>query len=211
VRYRRWITLAAIIIAAPALAFEVRVIGLFPNKAVVQTNGGAVRTLSVGQKTADGVLLVSVGRDSATFEIDGQRRTLQLGQQHSSSAASSSPGLTIMADSRGQFVVDGQVNGGAVRFIVDTGATLVALSSTDARRLGIAYRQGKLVSMNTANGVTDAWLVKLDSVRVGNITVNNVDAAVIENQALPALLGMSFLNRMEMRRDGQTMVLTKRF
>ena len=64
----------------------------------------------------------------------------------------------------------------------------------------------------TANGVVPVYTVKLDTLRVGEITVNNVDATVIEGDKLPiALLGMSFLNRMDMRREGQTMVLIKRF
>lgn len=197
--------------APAAFAQSVTVVGVFPNKAVVQVDGGAPRTISVGQKTAEGVRLVSVERDSATFEIKGQRKILKMGQQHSTEAGSKNPTVTLAADTRGHFVTDGQINGGTVRFIVDTGATVVALSAGDARRLGIDYRKGQLVLMNTANGVTQAFHVKLDTVQVGSITINNVDAVVMENQAMPALLGMSFLNRMEMRRDGQTMTLTKRF
>jgi aspartyl protease family protein len=66
--------------------------------------------------------------------------------------------------------------------------------------------------VGTANGTTVAYRVKLDTVRVGDIVVNNVEAAVLEGNSMPfALLGMSFLNRMEMKHQGQTMVLIKRF
>ncbi len=66
--------------------------------------------------------------------------------------------------------------------------------------------------MGTANGMATAYALKLDTVRVGDIVLNNVDAAVMEGNPMPfALLGMSFLNRMEMKREGQTMVLIRRF
>jgi aspartyl protease family protein len=119
--------------------------------------------------------------------------------------------VTLTADTRGHFVVEGQVNGGAVRFLVDTGATTIALSSADAMRLGIDYRKGQRGLVGTANGTAAAYRVKLDTVQVGGIVANNVDAAVLEGNLPIALLGMSFLNRMDMKREGQTMVLIKRF
>ena len=205
------IAVAALTVAAGTGATEVTVVGLSPSKAVVQIDGGAPRTLSIGQKTAEGVVLVSVDRGAAVFDISGTRRTLKLGQQHATTNSSSAASVTLSADTRGHFVVDGQINGGAVRFIVDTGATVVAMSSADAQRLRINYRNGEVGYMNTANGPAPAWRVKLDTVRVGDITVNSVDAAVMENQSMPVLLGMSFLNRTNMRREGQIMILTKRF
>ncbi len=200
-------------LAGAALATDLSVVGLFPGKAVVTIDGGAIRTLSVGQKTAEGVTLISSDRDSATFDIDGQKKTLQMGQQYSAVVRSASAqSVTLNADGNGHFVVDGQINGGTIRFLVDTGATLIALSSADAGRLGIDYRKRQPSIMNTANGPAPAYRVKLDSVRVGDITVNSIDAVVMEGTVLPiALLGMSFLNRMEMKREGQTMVLVRRY
>jgi aspartyl protease family protein len=192
---------------------EVSVIGLFPGKAVVVIDAGAPRVLSVGQKPVEGVTLISTDRESATLLIDGEKRTLRIGQHQAGPApASSSQSATLTADARGHFVVDGQINGGAVRFLVDTGATSISLSSADASRLGIDYRKGQPGLMGTANGTVVAYRVKLDTVRIGDIVVNNVDAAVMEGSQMPfALLGMSFLNRMEMKREGQTMVLIRRF
>jgi aspartyl protease family protein len=104
------------------------------------------------------------------------------------------------------------VNGAAARFLVDTGATLIALPAADAKRMGVSYLNAPRGVVNTANGSAVAYKVKLDTVRVGDITINNVDAMVIDGGGLHiALLGMSFLNRTEMTRDGETMVLTKRF
>jgi aspartyl protease family protein len=203
------------LLTGAAHATDVGLIGLFPGKAVVVINDGAPRTLSIGRKTAEGITLLSTDsvQQSATVEVDGQKRTLKLSQHYSGPAsASSGQSVTLTADSRGHFFVDGQINGGPVRFLVDTGATMISLSSGDAIRLGIDYRKGTPGLMGTANGSAMAYQVKLDSVRVGDVTVNNVDAAVLEGNVLQvALLGMTFLNRMEMKRDGQTMVLIRRF
>jgi len=206
---------AFLVFLLPAIAWaaDVNVIGLFPNKAVVVINGGAPRVLAVGQAPVSGVALVESDRESATFLIDGQKKTLKIGQHHAGPTKSpSAQSATLTANSQGHFMADGQVNGGAVRFLVDTGATQVAISSADATRLGIDYRKGQPALMGTANGNTVAYKVTLNTVRVGDIEINNVEAAVLEGGQMPfALLGMSFLNRMEMRRDGQVMILTRRF
>jgi aspartyl protease family protein len=210
---RHRVALVALWLLVPtgALAVDVKLVGLFPSKAVVQIDGGALRTLSLGQKTAEGVVLVSVDRESATFDIEGQRMTFELG--HARMKASTAPAsVMVTADERGQFVTSGQVNGVPVRFAVDTGATVIALPASEARRLGLDYRKGQKAMMDTANGSAPAYRVKLDTVRVGDITVNSVDAVVMEGDGLSvALLGMSFLNRMDIRREGEIMTLTQRY
>ena len=205
--------LALVVGASPAFATDVNVVGLFPGKAVVSINGGQPRTLSTGQKTEEGVVLISSERGSATFEIDGKKRVLQMGQVYRAAASTSSQqAVTLSADSRGHFLVNGQVNGATVRFLVDTGATWVSLSGADARRLAIDYHKGEPRMMSTANGFAAAYKVLLDSVRVGDITISNVEAVVMDGAGPGiALLGMSFLNRMEMRREGETMLLIKKF
>jgi aspartyl protease family protein len=204
--------LACSLAAAAALATDVNVIGLFPGKAVMSIDGGPPRTLSVGQKTAEGVTLISSDRDGASVDVGGRKVFLKMGQHSMGPSTNGPQSATLVADGQGHFVVNGQINGGQMRFLVDTGATMISISGADATRLAIDYRKGQQMMMNTANGVAAAFRVKLDTVRIGDITVNNVDAVVMEGQGMPfALLGMSFLNRMEMRRDGQTMVLTKRF
>lgn len=196
----------------PAAATDVNVVGLFGGKAVVSINGAQPRTMSIGQKSPEGVTLVAVDRETATFEIDGKRRTLKMGQAYASvGAASGSGSVTLKADGRGHFVTSGQVNGGSVQFLVDTGATVVALPAADAKRLGLEYIRGERGIVQTAGGPTPAYRIKLDTVRVGDITVHGVDAVVLEGGLAIALLGMSFLNRTEMKRDGETMVLIKRF
>ena len=204
--------LALGLLALPAAA-EVSLIGVIGDKAVVLAiDGGNPKTVKVGQ-TWSGVTVVAVQKNQATVEIDGKRRVLQQGQGYRAAAAApdSRASVTLAADARGHFVAEGLVNGNPVRFLLDTGATTVALPAAEAQRLGIDYRKGQISFMQTANGATAAWRVRLDSVKVGDIELNGVDAAVLEGGLGIALLGMSFLNRVEMRRDGQTMVLTRRF
>jgi aspartyl protease family protein len=200
-------------LAAPAAATDVTVVGLSSSRASVAINGGSPRWLAVGQRSPEGVVLVSVDRDSATFEIDGKRRALRMNQAYVAAGGVSggNSSVTLKADARGHFIADGQVNGGTVRFMVDTGATAIALPAADAKRLGINYLKGERGFVQTANGTAPAYRVKLDTVRLGEITLNNVEGVVLEGGLTMPLLGMSFLNRTEMKRDGETMVLTKRF
>ena len=205
--------LAALGLSPAAHAVDVTVIGLFPNKAVVTINRGAPRTLAVGQKTPEGVALVASDATGAVLEIDGKRQRLEMGQHFESAESTGARNsATLAADERGHFIVDGGVNGRHVRFLVDTGATLVALPAADARRLGIDYRKGDRGVSHTANGQAVVYRVTLESVTVGDVTLRNVEGVIHESAGLGiALLGMSFLNRTEMRREGPNLTLTKRY
>ncbi len=198
-----------------AAAVDINVVGLTAGKAVVSIDGGKPRTLTVGQVTPEGVKLIAASSESAVFEVDGERQTLAVGQGAAvanTSAAGGGNSVTLFSDSRGHFITIGVVNGVSLRFLVDTGASSVVLSSTEARRAGVNYLGGTRVLTQTANGVVPVYSVKLDTLRIGDITLNNVDASVIEGDKLPiALLGMSFLNRMEMKRDGMTLTLIRRY
>jgi aspartyl protease family protein len=200
---------------APAGAADIHVVALTAGKAVVSINGGRPRALVEGQITPEGVKLISASSTSATFEVGGQRQTLAPGEGAAVATTAFGAGgdrVTLAADSRGHFVTTGVVNGTSLRFLVDTGATSIVLSSADARRIGVNYLAGTRSFTQTANGTVQVYNVKLDTVRVGDITVNNVDASVIEGDKLPiALLGMSFLNRMEMRRDNSSLTLIRRY
>jgi len=206
------IPVALALFAVPAYAADVALVGLIGAKAIVVIDGGAPRTLSPGQTTAEGVTLVGTEKDAASFEIDGKKKMLRMGGRIYSAPSPGKQSVTLKADTRGHFVTDGLINGGSVRFLVDTGATFVSLPAAEAQRLGIDYLRGQRGSMQTANGVVAAYRVKLDSVTVGDIEINNVDAMVSTNGAMGVnLLGMSFLNRMQMQRDGQSMTLTRRY
>ena len=196
-------------------AAEITVIGLTSGRAVVIIDGGKARTLRAGETTPEGVKLVEATSEAATFEVKGRRQTLPLGYHGAvarNEPAKTSGTVALTADSRGHFITSGTVNGMSLRFLVDTGASIVALSVDDAKRAGVNYLAGTRGQVQTANGLTTVYMVKLDAVQVGEIQLTNVDAAVIEGDKLPvALLGMSFLNRMEMKRAGDTLTLIRRY
>jgi len=98
-----------------------------------------------------------------------------------------------------------------MRFMVDTGATYVAMNAADAKRAGIDYRAGQQIVMNTANGQSLAWLVTLDRISFGGIDMHGVQASVHESGLAVALLGMSFMNRLDMRREAGDLLLSKRY
>ncbi|MDR3220834.1 MAG: TIGR02281 family clan AA aspartic protease [Candidatus Accumulibacter sp.] len=195
-----------------ACGANVGLAGLFPGKVLLTINGGAPRIVAVGAKTSEGVSVIAINGDTATIEVEGKRRVLRVGQNVAEQASASGPAKVVLtADSRGHFNTTGYINGASVRFLVDTGASLIAIGASDARRIGLDPGKGVRGVVNTANGQVVVSKVKLNSVRVGDIVMNNVDAS-IHSQDMPiTLLGMSFLNRMEMQRSGDSMTLIKRY
>ncbi|HXZ51853.1 MAG TPA: TIGR02281 family clan AA aspartic protease [Burkholderiales bacterium] len=205
------IGLVGLLLALPAHATDVTLVGVFPGKAaVLQIDGGRPTTVHVG-RSAQGVSVLEADEKQALVEIGGKRLTLLLGQYASSSLSGDRERTTLAADTRGHFFADGSIDGGPVRFLIDTGASLVALPARDANRLGIDYRNGPRGIIQTAGGNAIAYRVKFDQVKVGGIELTNVDGVVLEQGLDIALLGMSFLNRVEMQRDGQSMVLVRRY
>lgn len=208
---------AAMVFGAASVAYadtQVNVVGLFNGKALVTINGGAPQTLSVGQ-TKNGVKLVAADSQQATLLIEGKTKVLGMGQGVSTGGgAESTPNqpVNLYADSAGHFFGNATVNGASLRFVVDTGATSVALNSTDAKRANINYINGEKGIASTASGKAVVYRVTINTLKIGSITLNNVDAAVIEG-GFPevVLLGMTALNRLEMKRDSTTMTLTKKY
>jgi aspartyl protease family protein len=196
-----------------ASAFNVQVVGLSKGRAVVVVDGGKPRTLREGQATPEGVKLVRADSATAVLEVEGNLRTVGLGQAASvAGPASRGDTVTLTADPRGHYTANARVNGAPTQFIVDTGATMVTISTREARRLGIDYTGGDKRLAVTANGAVPVYLMKLDEVQVGDVTLRNVDAAIQEGDGLTVnLLGMSFLNRVEMRQDAGSLTLKKRY
>lgn len=211
-QYSTFIILSAgVLVCTSAWATSVSVVGLFKDKAIVSIDGGKPRTLSAGQSVL-GVKLLAADSNSASFDVEGKRRTLGMGQSFAGGAAAADRlSVSLTADARGHFAAAGSLNGYPMTFLVDTGATAIAISADEARRIGIDYKSGQAVGVSTAGGVVPAWRVKFNTVKVGGIAVNQVDGMVVESGLNVPLLGMSFLNRMEMKRDGQTMTLTQRY
>lgn len=194
-----------------ALAVDVALVGLLPGRAMVLIDGGKRQTVAVGATTPEGVQLVAVESGAAVFEIEGKRRRMQIGQSVVSSTSAERPATTLTADARGHFLTQGSINGATMKFLVDTGATFISLGASDARRARIDASKGTPGMTMTANGTTRVWKVKLAHVKLGGITLTDVDASVHEHDMPVVLLGMSFLNRMEIRRDGPSMTLTQRY
>jgi aspartyl protease family protein len=160
------------------------------------------------------VLLISASSKQAVIEVDGKRDTYQLGGHISSQF--SKPALVtakVYRDQAGAYSTVGTINGLTVKFLVDTGATAVAMGASQAKRLGVQYRyEGKEILINTANGVTKGYQVTLDRVQVGDITLRGVKGFVIEGHGPSrVLLGMSFLNQVKMEDQGDVLLLEKRF
>ena len=206
------VALAFCLFSPMANALDVGLAGVMGSKAMLIFNGGEPEAVRVGE-SVDGVKVVSIQGDQVIVEIGGKKRPLRIGQ-HAIGAASVGDGsgkVSLTADVRGHFFTTGNVNGTSIQFMVDTGATSIALGAADARRIGLDLSRSQKGLTDTANGRTQVSRIKLDTVRVGDITLNNVDAVVMDHDMPTALLGMSFLNRMEMQRDGSTMTLKKRF
>lgn len=202
-------------VAGPAAAADVALIGVIGDKAaVLAIDGGEPKTVKVGQKWR-GITVLAVEKTRALIEVDGAKRALALGQHYRGAGSAADAGgrqsVTLAAGPSGHFGAEGTINGVGVRFIVDTGATYVALPGALATSLGIDYRKGVRGVTQTANGPVAAFRVRFDTIRVGGIELAGVDGIVIETGLPVALLGMSFLNRVDMRREGDTMVLVRRF
>lgn len=206
------IALTLLLACGAARAAEVALIGTIGDKAaVLALDGGDPKTVKVGQ-TWNGIRVLSVEGSRATVEIDGRRSVLQQGPHYRSGEAGSDRAqVTLSAGAGGHFVGEGAINGNPIRFLVDTGATVIALPASEARRLGLDYRKGQRGISSTAGGVVPVYAVSLDTVRLGGIELRSVAAVVFEQGLDTPLLGMSFLNRVEMRRDGETMTLIRRF
>lgn len=200
---------------AGALAAEVELAGVFGRRAVLLVNGGPPQTLSVGHSSREGVRLVALQGEVASVEIDGIERRVSLGgapiqiQPQGDVAAGGGQATRLVPDARGHYSTPGTINGASMRFLVDTGASLVSMGVHEAVRAGIDYRKGRPSLSMTANGPAQIWVVRLDKVQVGSIVLHGVEAAVHENAMPVVLLGMSFLSRTDMRRDGGFLVLRK--
>jgi aspartyl protease family protein len=197
----------------PALAQTVAFSGRLGDKAVLVIDG-TPRTLPTGA-SFKGVRLVGVDSDGAVVEIDGRRATLALGGAQVNLAAQGGPAagtrIVLPAGTGGHFFADGSINGRAMQFIVDTGATSVTMGRSDAERAGVDWKRGQHALVQTANGVVSVHSVQLDTVRVGDVTLNNVEAKVLPTALPKVLLGNSFLSRFQMKRENDLLTLDRRF
>ncbi len=196
-----------------ALAQSVTLAGSMGNKALLVIDGQP-HTLAVGQ-SAMGVTLLQFSDGQATVQHGGGSATLRLGGAPARLSGTATPAtdereIVLQAGLGGHFTSSGSINGRPVQFMVDTGATLVALSQGEAERIGLDYRNAQRGMTQTANGPVPVHRVSLGRVRVGQVEVANVEAVVVPAQMPYVLLGNSFLGRFQMRRDNDVMRLEKR-
>lgn len=177
---------------------------------------GQAHTLAVGQAAVGGVRLLRWSDDNAVVERAGSTFTLRIGATPSqlgvagSAAAGGGREIVITAGPGGHFTSVGSINGRPVRFMVDTGATLLAIGRDDAERLGLDLRSGPNAMTQTANGAVAVHNLSLSRVRVGDVELNNVGAVVLPGSMPYVLLGNSFLTRFQMRRVNDVMRLELR-
>ena len=192
---------------------DVRVVGLFSDRAVLLVEGRQ-HVLRVGQTSPEGVKLVLANSESAVLLIDGEEVTARLdGRVSARKRTATVKEVQVWRDTTGMYTTVGSIDGLPVSFLIDTGATQVAMNASQARRLGIDYHvTGNPAEVTTASGVELAWMVTLDSVKVGDLEVRNVSAVVLEGkQPKVTLLGMSYLGRMEISNDGRLMTLRQKY
>ena len=207
-----FISLLLLVATSVVSATDIIVLGLFKDKAIVNIDGKQ-RTLKKGKKSPEGVTLISSDSDMATLDVNGKQSDFKLGHHvRTNFKQKRLPEARIMPVN-GMYSITGFINGHPVRFLVDTGATWIAMNVHQARSLGINFRYiGKRGSVSTANGVVPIYRIVLDKVKVGEIELTNVAAGVLEgNSPTQVLLGNSFLNRVEMQRQGQVMLLKQKF
>ena len=220
VRVQLGLLLLALACLLPGLAYaqSVALAGILGSKALLVVNSGPPKSVAAGD-THMNVKVISASGDQAVLELNGKRHTLRVGDAPVSVGAGGGTGggagkgnrIVLNAGSGGHFMTAGQINGRAVQFMVDTGATSIAMSAADAERTGIQYKDGEPVRMTTANGITQGYRVKLNSVRIGDVEVFDVDA-VVSPQPMPfMLLGNSFLTRFQMLRENEQMILVRRY
>lgn len=201
-------------LAPAAWAQSVGLSGMLGGKALIIVDGAPPKTVAVGD-SYKGVKIVSTQGDQAVVEIGGKQHTLRVGDAPASvgggGGGSGGSRIVLPAGNGGHFFALGQINGKSAQMVVDTGATSVSLSLNEAQRLGVNYKSGQMIPMSTANGVIPGWLIKLSSVRVGDVEIHGVDAVVSSGSMPYVLLGNSFLSRFQMTRTNDQMVLEKRY
>ena len=210
---RAALAIIALLVAAGASAQSVSMGGSLGSNALLVIDGKP-RNVAVGA-TVEGIRLVSVSGNEAVVELKGKRLVLRLGDAQVNLGGTASEGsgkqIVLTAQSGGHFHAVGAINGQSVRFMVDTGATMVSMDKYEAERLGVEYRNGRRGTIRTANGDVTVYSTRLASVRIGDVEVHGVDAVVLPAPMPYILLGNSFLTRFQMKRENDVMTLDLRY
>lgn len=199
----------------PALADRndphIVVLGLLGQKALLKIDGQQ-HMLAAGE-SAGGVTVLEVTRQDTLLRINQREERLAMGKDTGGiDLREAQASIDISMNAYGQFITNGQINGRVVKFLVDTGANTVSMTTADARALGVDYKRvGERTGVMTAGGPVEAWVVTLGSVQVGPITVRNVVATVREAADIqPILLGMTFLSQVNLQHEQNRLRLMAR-
>lgn len=208
---------AASLLAASAHAQSVQLSGTLGASKAILVIDGQMQTLAVGT-TARGVTLRSLAADEAVVAVGGKSFSVRLGASPVALGGNSGGGgggdgggtIVLPAGPGGHFLANGTINGKSANFMVDTGATMIAMGVADAERLGLKYDGGRRGTANTAGGNVPVYEVTLKSLRIGDVELYNLSAGVVPAPMPYILLGNNFLSRFNMRREGDTMRLEKK-
>ena len=207
--------LAALLVTEAQAAHQLKIlaIALTKGQAVLDVDGHR-RKLLVGQTSPEGILLRAATAAEAEIQVGDRVLKLKL-DGHISGAfvrGEAAKIVRLAPGPGGHYHADGQVNGGMVKFIVDTGATRVVLNKHMAKQLGLQYRiDGTPGRIETASGITNAYFLTLDRVQIEALGLNQVEGVVVDGDyPSVALLGQSFLNRIDMERKGDLLELHER-
>lgn len=205
--------LCALALGSVAVAQQVALGGSIGERTALLVIDGQPRAVTLGA-SVEGVRLLALRGSEAEVEIGGQRRVLRLGAAPVTLAGSEAPraaaAIVLTAGPGGHFTTLGAINGRPTQFLVDTGATHVALGRDEAERLGVDWRAGRPGLVRTANGDVTSHTVTLRSVRVGEVEVAQVTATVLPGTLPVVLLGNSFLTRFQMTRENEVLRLQRR-
>lgn len=209
---RRLALIALAALPTAVSAQSVQLAGQMGRKALLLIDGQTV-TLAVGE-TRSGVTLRALEAGQAQVEWGGRVSTLAVGgapaRVGGGDGGSGGRSIVLSAGPGGHFMSNGAINGRAVRFMVDTGATTVALGQAEARRVGLDLQGAQRVLMQTAGGTVAGHALTLSAVTVGEVTLANVQAVVMPADMPYVLLGNSFLSRFQMQRQNDVMRLELR-
>lgn len=200
-----------LLLPLPSLAVEIEVRALFSGAAMFVIDGEN-QLLKKGQISRSGVELIDASHKEAVVQINGQTRTLQLSDRISSTfeRQENVKVLINMAANR-QYITAGSINGRPVRYLVDTGANIVAINANTAKMLGLSVEDGVKVNASTASEDLQATMVMVEEMVVGDITRNNVQAIIIDGEnPKDILLGISFLQHVDISEKAGLMVLTSK-
>jgi len=208
---KAFLTLFLCLFTHICLGLEVEAKMLAQGSAVLVIDG-TQRMLREGKRSPEGVLLVSANGKQAVLEFEGKRKTISLSRSIGSKFEKANKTEIRIASGRGgHHYTKGLINGMPVDFVVDTGASTIAMNRFVAERLGIDYRAGIPITVSTANGNAKAFRVVLPSVSVGNIVVHQVDAAVSTTDSPSVvLLGNSYLGKVDLKIDEGVLVLSEK-